>query len=427
MNTDTSWNIFQKIGFRFLFIYTFLFTSPFPFDVFGFLSNVLNKIDEFIWLNVVPYVGESILNVSIDSSGSYRFTGSGDTTYNYVQIFCFFLIAILGTIIWSLFDRKRKNYKKLLRFLVIFIAYYVMYMMFSYGFYKIYPLQFSSPSLSRLIQPYGESSPMGIAWTFMGASKGYTFFSGLAEIVGGLLLIFRRTRTLGGLVCFGVILNIFMMNMCYDIPVKIFSFHLLLFSFLIFIQDWKRIFAVFFTKQTTTPRSFPKYFKKRKINIGATVLKVVFISYILYFNIDDAVAANKLYGSNVKKPAMYGIYDITHIEKNQDTIPLLITDDNLWKRFVIQRKGYFSAYQMDSKRARFKLELDTIQKSMYMKKRSDTTDIYDFTYTLKDSILTLKGTHLNDTLLIKAKQFDLKKFELTNRGFHWINEYSHNR
>jgi hypothetical protein len=124
---------------------------------------------------------------------------------------------------------------------------------------------------------------------------------------------------------------------------------------------------------------------------------------------------------------MYGIYNITHIEKNQDTIPLLITDGNLWKRLIISRENSIAAYQMNDDGFGFKLALDTIQKSMQLEKYSDSTDIYNFRYTLKDSILTLKGTHLNDTILIKAKQYDLKKFKLINRGFHWINETPYNR
>lgn len=425
MLVNTSWNIFQKIGFRFLFIYCLLFTLPFPLEIFTFLSDITTFYDDMTWKTLIPFVSETFFNIPSDRLIMPR--GSGDTTYNYIQLFCFFTLAFFGTLLWSILDRKRKDYTKLLRFFVIFLAYYVIFAMFSYGFYKIIPLQFPAPSLGRLAQPYGDSSPMGIAWTFMGASKAYTIFSGLAEVIGGLLLIFRRTRTLGGLVCFGVMLNIFMMNMCYDIPVKIYSFHLMLFSFFIFIQDWKRIFAVFFTTSTTIPRSFPPYFRKRKFNIGATILKVVFIGYILYFNMNDALTANKSYGPNVPKISLYGIYDIIHIEKNNDTIPLLITDTNLWKRLIIQRENYISTYQMDNKGIGFNLELDTIQKSMYMKKRRDTTDIYNFNYALKDSILTLKGTHLNDTILIKAKQFDLKKFKLINRGFHWINETPYNR
>lgn len=42
--------------------------------------------------------------------------------------------------------------------------------MVAYGMFKISPSQFPAPGLSRLVQPYGDSSPMGLLWTFMGVS-----------------------------------------------------------------------------------------------------------------------------------------------------------------------------------------------------------------------------------------------------------------
>ncbi len=268
---------------------------------------------------------------------------------------------------------------------------------------------------------------MGIAWTFMGASGPYTTFSGIAEVVAGILLIFRRTRTLGGLVGFGVMLNVFMMNMCYDIPVKIYSFHLMMFSFFIFMQDWKRLFAVFFTKTTIIPRSFPYYFKKRTYNTTALVIKVLLIGYFLYATISEMIISNESYGPNVPKPYMYGIYDITSIVKNNDTIPLLITDESIWKRIVIQRKEYLSLYSMKDKRNLYSMKIDSVERTIYLKNRRDSSDIFDLRYSLKDSILTAKGIHKNDTIMIEAKQYDLRKFKLINRGFNWINEYPYNR
>ncbi|WP_298418716.1 hypothetical protein [uncultured Kordia sp.] len=425
MQITTTWNLFEKIGFRFLFIYFLLFTLPFPLDIFEYLSKITKFYDDVTWKKIIPFVSENIFNIPYDTLALPL--GSGDTTYNYIQLFCFIIITVLITIIWSILDRKRKNYKRLLQYFIIYIAYYLIYIMFVYGFIKVYKLQFPDPRLSRLLQPYGNSSPMGIAWTFMGASKGYTFFSGLSEIIAGLLLIFRRTRTLGGLVCFGVMLNVFMMNMCYDIPVKIFSFHLLLLALFIFMQDWKRLLNIFFTTSSVPPRSFPKYFKKPVFNIGAIVLKTCLIGFFLYSNISNAIIRNEARGPSVKKPPMYGIYNITNIVQNQDTIPLLITNDTLWGKVVIQSDKYVLVYQMRGNFDRFELKLDTINHTMKLTQRFDSTNIYKFKYTLKDSILTLQGTHLKDTIRFEAKQYDLKKFQLMNRGFHWINEYPYNR
>lgn len=426
MYTTLTWNIFQKIGFRFFFIYVFLYTFSYPIDAITYLQgNVATFMTDVLWGNLIPFVGDLFFNLDLPSERPI--TGSGDSTYDYVQLFSCVLLASIGAIIWSIIDRKRKNYAKLLRLIVIFLAYYIIFAMLSYGLYKVFPLQFSAPSLGRLIQPYGHSSPMGIAWTFMGASKAYTIFSGVAEVLAALLLMFRRTRTLGGLVAFGVMLNVFMMNMCYDIPVKLYSFHLMFFSFFIFIQDWKRIFAVFFTKATVIPRSFPSYFKKPEHNYIALGLKVLLLGHFLYGTLFEALEANAQYGPNTPKPAMYGIYEIQHFQKNKDTIPMLVTNDTLWRRIVFQRANYFSVYYMNNGGVWHSLKLDTIAKTMEVTNRSDSTDVYNFNYKLQDSMLTLSGTHKEDMLLIKAKQYDLKKFKLINRGFNWINERPYNR
>ncbi|AXG69651.1 hypothetical protein KORDIASMS9_01877 [Kordia sp. SMS9] len=426
MHTTPTWNIFQKIGFRFFFLHVLLYAFPFPLDAFTYLEeNVTKFLTDTLWGNLVPFMGDLFFSVELPSESPI--TGSGDMTYNYVQLFSCVFLAVIGAIIWTFIDRKRKNYTKLLRILVIYMAYYVLFSMLSYGFYKIIPLQFPAPHLGRLIQPYGHSSPMGIAWTFMGASKAYTIFSGVAEVTAGLLLIFRRTRTLGGLVAFGVMLNVFMMNMCYDIPVKTYSFHLLFFGLFIFLQDWKRIFAVFFTKAATTPRSFPKYFTKPEYNGASIVLKLIILGHFFYGIIGQVVEANAAYGPNTPKPPLYGIYEIEHFQKNKDTIPMLVTNDTLWRRIVFQRQNTFNAYRMDHNALWLSMELDTVAKTMRVKNYRDSTDIYNFKYTLKDNILTLSGTRKKDTLFIKATQYDLKKFKLINRGFNWINEYPNNR
>ena len=100
-------------------------------------------------------------------------------------------------------------------------------MLLSYGFAKVYKTQFPEPSLIRLLQPLGSFSPMGLAWTYMGFSEAYNMYTGMLEVLGGLLLIWRRTTTLGALLVAGVMSHVVVMNFTYDIPVKLLSMHLL--------------------------------------------------------------------------------------------------------------------------------------------------------------------------------------------------------
>ena len=115
----------------------------------------------------------------------------------------------------------------------------------SYGFFQVLPLQFPEPGPDRLIMSYGDSSPMGLLWRFMGASRPYTVFGGLAEALGGLLLLWRRTTLLGALVAFGLLLNIVMLNFSYDVPVKLFSSLLLGLALFLVWPDVGRLVDLF--------------------------------------------------------------------------------------------------------------------------------------------------------------------------------------
>ena len=218
------WSSFKKIGFRFLFIYIsafMIFVNNGAFPFWSYVMELPNK-----WLQMfIPWVGKNILNLSYDIT---VFTnGSGDTTYDYVIQLCILVIAFVGAIIWTLIDRNRSHYKTLYYWLTTGVRYYIALMLISYGMYKVIQLQFPYPGFYRLTQAYGDSSPMGLAWTFLGFSKGYNMFMGLAEVAAALLL-FRRTVTVGAIITLMTTANVMAVNYFYDVPVKIVSTHLVL-------------------------------------------------------------------------------------------------------------------------------------------------------------------------------------------------------
>ena len=71
---------------------------------------------------------------------------------------------------------------------------------------------------------------MGVLWFSIGASPAYEIFIGLAEVGGGLLLFLPATAQLGAMMGLMNSIAIFTLNMTYDVPVKLFSFHLVLMS-----------------------------------------------------------------------------------------------------------------------------------------------------------------------------------------------------
>ena len=122
---------------------------------------------------------------------------------------------------------------------------------------KAIPLQMGEPSLTRLLEPYGNFSPMGVLWASIGASFPYERFAGGAELLASVLLFIPQTALLGALVALIDSIQIFALNMTYDVPVKLFSFHLILLSTFLLAPDIRRLLGVFVFNRPVPKSSQP--------------------------------------------------------------------------------------------------------------------------------------------------------------------------
>ena len=419
------WSLFELIGFRFSFVYLALYiiiqnNGAYPFwgDLMHYPTQLLHKF--------IPWVGKNILNLSYEIT---TFTnGSGDTTYDYVVVFVIFVTALVATAIWSAIDRNRENYKKLYYWLTVAVRFYIGLMLLSYGLVKVIKLQFPEPSFYRLIEPYGDSSPMGLAWTFLGFSKGYNLFMGIAE-VAALLLLFRRTLTFGLIITLMTTANVMAVNYFYDVPVKLLSTHLVLMTLFLLSRDFKRLLQFFFTSSAVSLKVIdqPKIEGDRSLQLGSKILKGLLLIYVFGNSFTGLINAQQNYGSKAPKSLLYGLYEVEHMQRNGDTIPANIYNKERWRYVAFERVGAVQIYNMDKSRSFYKSEIDTLTRRVTFTSYQDSTETYLFKYIKTDSTLSFETIFKGDTLIGNTKRLTKEDFLLMNRGFNWINERPFNR
>ena len=190
----SSWSLASRIAFRFGFSYFILYVYPRSVGSLGAGIKYNNPLRD-MWHVVVPWVGEHVLH--LPGPFTEIANGSGDQMYDYVLLFCIAIVAAVATIVWSWLDRNRKNYRVLYEWLRLFVRIVVAVAMISYGANKLFRMQFPEPGLAKFVDTYGQSSPMGLLWAFMGTSRAYSFFGGVGEMLGGLLLLVPRFTKLG--------------------------------------------------------------------------------------------------------------------------------------------------------------------------------------------------------------------------------------
>jgi hypothetical protein len=221
-----------------------------------------------------------------------------------------------------------------------------------------------------------------------------------------------------------VMANIVAMNFAFDIPVKIFSTNLLILAGWIAWYDVKRIINVFFLNKLAAAAHLRMPLKTRWKKILQSSLKVIAITYAFYATLGSAIKASRQRGDDVEKPPLYGIYDTQIFIKKGDTIPPLATDSARWKRMIINYADYVRIYTMTDSTQWMRLAVDTINKTVHFTSLRDSTQMFALHYNKPGKVdLQLQGSINNENITITFKQFDVNKFRLVNRGFHWINEY----
>jgi len=341
---------------------------------------------------------------------------------------CTLVVAVLATVAWSILDRKRENYVTLYKWFRLFIRICLAGQMFGYGWAKAVPLQMPYPYLTRLLEPFGNFSPMGVLWSSIGASPAYEVFAGCAEMLGGILLIVPRTTTLGALVCLADMTQVFMLNMTYDVPVKLLSFHLILMSLFLLAPDLQRLANLFLLNRPAGPSTQPSLFATTRANRIALVAPVMIGVWLRGMNAYGSWTGWHLYGGGSPKSALYGIWNVDQLTIDGQSRSPLITDYGRWRRVIFDIPSRMAFQRMDDSLARYGAAIKVNDQTLALTKDDDKNWKASFTFQRPTpDQLILDGDMDSHKLHMQLQLLDREKFLLVNRGFHWIQENPFNR
>ena len=412
------WTQSQKVLFRFSFSYILLFIF-----LDGMLGMIFHSLPfSGLWDSFIYWIGDAVLNIGYEMPEKPN--GSGDTTYNYVQLLAICFVAILTTLIWGWADRDRANYERLATGLRLFVAAYVGLIMVMYGLAKVFKTQFPYPPDARLATTYGDSSPMGLLWTFMGYSYPYNLFTGLGEVVGGVLLMFRRTTLLGALIVIGVMSNVVVLNFSYDVPVKIYSTHLLFFAAFVAAPHLSRLYKFFILNEPAEAAEMRHFNINTNLGIALTMFKGLGLFAVFAMNIAGAIGlqARMAEAKAMTNMALVGNYETVDFQTTGEDSPMR------WVSLEVNNHGRALITSADGSAESVSFNPDTTSATIEVYAYADSllgiTLDYEF---LDDSTLFISGPFKQDTIAVTLKSLPTKTYLLNERGFHWINERPFNR
>lgn len=421
------WSLAKRIAFRFCFLYFTLYVvaaqmlgSLFPFADFTELGTLRYP------RAVVEWVAKHFFRVTAQLVVTD--SGSGDKTFDWVQTFCILILAIVGTAVWSLLRRGPKNYSKLYAWFRVFLRFSLAATMLTYGVIKAVPLQMNFPRLARLLEPYGNFSPMGVLWASIGASKAYEIITGCAELAGGIFLFSPRTTTFGALICMADSIEVFSLNMTYDVPVKLFAFHLILLAVLLLAPDARRLANVFFLNRPVAPSAETPLFRSARANRIALGAQILFGVALVGMNFYASIQEYKTFGEGAPKSPLYGIWNVEDFSLDGQPRPPLLTDAERWRRLVFEFPKFMTLQHMDEANTLYGATIDMKAGSVALMKSSDKNWKAAFSFSQPATgKLILDGEMDGHKIHAQLELFDRSKFLLVKGGFHWIQEFPVNR
>lgn len=320
---SSQWSGAEKILFRFVFIYFFLQVVPLDYKYY---AQILS------W-NSLGYRELFYL-----SRYSPKFLSGADSFLNWGIVA---VIAAIGSAVWTILDKTSGEYNRLYYWLRVLVRYRLAVGILAYGFLKFFPEQSPLPSLSHLNTNYGDFSAWKLFSISLGVVPTYESFLGLVEIVGGLLLLYRKTATIATLIILPFTGNVFFSNLAYEGGEYVYSLYLISLALFLFSFDAIRLFNLLSLEKATIPNRFQPVFSENWQRTGRLVAKVGFIIFFVFFYGYQTYAGHQKgsyqYPQQPGLAQAAGMYNVSRFKVNGKELPYSKTDSLRWKDVVFEK------------------------------------------------------------------------------------------
>src|SRR6267378_3768273 len=416
------WNLALRIAFRFGLIYLGLYCLTTQIITTPTGTDIPDPATLWPLRPLIFWTAAHIFHVNAPLSFGGN-SGGSDGMFGWVTAFCLLMIATAATVVWSLLDRHRENYAALHKWFRLFVRFALAGQMIFYGISKVLPVQMAFPSLTRLLQPVGTLSPMGVLWTHMGSSPANEIFTGCAELTGGLLLILPLTATFGALLSLAAMIQVFTLNMTYDVPAKLLAFHTMLLACVLLAPDVPHLVRFLLLRRTTSLSTEAQLFRRVQANRIALAAQIIFGLWLVGVYGHYAWGVWNTRAGGRPLPALYGIWEVKQMSIDEQPRPPLLTDSARWRRAIFDYPDKMAFQRMDDTFAPYGASVNLPEKTLALTKSDDKNWRAGFTFQrpVEDQLI-LNGRMDNHQVHMELQLTDRNSFLLVSRGFHWTQE-----
>jgi len=420
MQPNSNWKTWQKILFRFFVVFLFLLSQVAYNPILNILGYGFSKQVQLIAAPLKPVV--ELLDNNVFHIGylpEQHATYFSDNHFGVVLLLAIFIISLMSCVLWSLLDKRRPGYDRLYYWFSNYLAYYIFLAMITYTVYKIIPIQARYPTAPELLTRWGNLRNWEVLFRFMGTSPAYCMFCGWLELIASLLILFNRTRVLGGILMTIALVQIVLFNIFYNNSIIMLSGILLVATLFIIVRALPKLFLIFINLRRVSLVQYSYRFTTRWKKY--VMIAICFLPVWKVFTLTtNSWTIYKGYAHNQEKQRLYNV--IVYQQEN-DTIPPLTTDTVRWKYVcfldytpTIQQLVIFD---MQENQFRHPYKLDSLSQKLIIRGK----DSARFSYTdLPDGNMQLNGLWHGKSTKIQLAKLSIDSLTLVKDKFLFMQE-----
>jgi hypothetical protein len=207
--------------------------------------------------------------------------------------------------------------------------------------------------------------------------------------------------------------NVFVLNLCYDVPVKLFSGELLAMAAFLAALDAPRLLDLLLRNRVApaADEGFAFWNSKRW-----SVLRRVSVGVIIIAQVVEASPWRALQAPAPDPQSIAGVYDVVSLEGVEGLTRLGLTT---WSARI---------WATTAAPLRVKLAEEPAKHHLMLAPREGEPGLTaELTWVREGDRVTFTGTWAQKPVTIVTTRRDVSKSLLMSRGFHWVNEFPFNR
>jgi hypothetical protein len=327
------WKGYEKYAFRVFFVFFVLLL--FPLDISYYKLWFTLDWSNLHIRDIGMLAGRGLHILSLRSESGQFGAGS------YANWGVLMLIAIAAGTVWSLLDKKARNYRVLYYFITAFVSYALLIRLQGLTFSKVFPTQMPELALTQLNTPFGDFTPQKHYWIQFSFVPGYEIFAGFAELLIMVLLFFRQTRAWGAALSIAMVGNIAIANHVYDGGVHVLAMLYPLGGLFILWRYLPPLYNLLIKEKDTNPRIYHYPFKRTWEKYLRFGLKT--FVFLFFFGLSAYLHWQNYKYDSYKVPARpglsgaRGLYNVSEFRLNGKDVPYSPLDSVRWQDVTFEK------------------------------------------------------------------------------------------